>query len=195
MLYQLETFMITNNFPTRIKKIIIGCLLLGITTLGGFYFYRTHIQAQGPVYEFNEDRDTQAILDLFKKDYYWLVEGDYNPAAMLHYRAPNGNPFRKGQMHIKVLRDNNEFVGFVAYYKKSSTEWKFNFIALEHAFRGKGFAQKLMQYAVDDMKRMGAKKISLVTRTSNIAAQKLYDRMGFKETYRDDGYVYFEYVF
>jgi ribosomal protein S18 acetylase RimI-like enzyme len=53
--------------------------------------------------------------------------------------------------------------------------------------------KKLMQFALDDMKRLGAKKISLVTRTSNLSAQKLYNRMGFKETYRDEGYVYFDY--
>ncbi len=62
-----------------------------------------------------------------------------------------------------------------------------------HSLRGKGFAQKLMQYAIDDMRRLGAKKITLITRTSNTSAQKLYNRIGFKEIYRDEGYVYFEY--
>ncbi len=175
------------------KKIFLTFILSAIAVTGSLYFYQTHIAAQGPIYNFDEERDTQPILDLFKTDYYWLVEGEFNAAAMLHYQAPNGNPFKKGQMYIKVLRENNEFIGFVTYYKKSPTEWKLNFIAVDSKFRGKGYAQKLMQYALDDMKRMGAKKITLVTRTSNLSAQKLYNRSGFKETYRDEGYVYFQY--
>jgi ribosomal protein S18 acetylase RimI-like enzyme len=83
------------------------------------------------------------ILDLFKTDYYWLVEGAYDPAAMLRYQAPGGSPSKKGQMHIKVLRDSDQFVGFVAYYKKFGSEWKFNFIAVRDEFRGKGYAQKI----------------------------------------------------
>lgn len=176
------------------KKIFFGFLLLGIAITGGVFYYRHAIMAQGPIYEFDEKRDTQAIIDLFKKDYYWLVEGEYNPAAMLKYRAPSGNPLKKGQMHIKVFRDSNQFAGFVAYYKKFGSEWQLNFIALNDKFRGKGYAQQLMQYAINDMKRMGAKKINLVTRTSNTSAQKLYNRVGFKETYRNEGYVYFDYV-
>ena len=174
-----------------LKKIIISLCLISLAVTGGVFYYRTAIMAQGPIYEFDERRDTQSILDLFKKDYYWLVEGEYNPAAMLKYRAPGGSPNKKGQMHIKVLRTDNEFVGFVAYYKKIGSEWKFNFIAVRDEFRGKGYAQKLMQYALDDMKRLGAKHITLVTRTSNTSAQKLYTRMGFAEAYRDEGYVYF----
>lgn len=173
------------------KKFILACLLAGVSVAGGVCFYRSTIATQGPIYNFDESRDTQPILDLFKTNYYWLVEGKYNPQAMLKYQAPNGNPLRKGQMHIKVLREADNFVGFVAYYKKAGNEWKFNFIAVDEAFRGKGYAQQLMQYALDDMKRMGAKKITLVTRTSNTSAQKLYNRMGFTETYRDEGYVYF----
>lgn len=176
------------------KKILLGFLFLGIALTGGVFYYRTAIMTQGPIYEFDDERDTQSILDIFKKDYYWLVEGEYNPAAMLKYRAPSGSPLKKGQMHIKVLRENNEFVGFIAYYKKVGNDWQFNFIAVDEKFRGKGFAQQLMQYAIDDMKRLGAKKIKLVTRTSNTSAQKLYNRVGFKETYRDEGYVYFEYL-
>jgi len=176
------------------KKLVIACLLLGAFAAGSFFVYRTAIMAQGPIYEFDEQRDTQDILNLFKTDYYWLVEGEYDAAAMLKYRAPNGSPYKKGQMHIKVLRHNNEFVGFAAYYKKLGSDWSFNFIALDSKFRGKGFAQQLMRYAIDDMKRLGAKKITLVTRTTNTSAQKLYGRIGFVETYRNVGYVYFEYT-
>lgn len=176
------------------KKIVFACLLACAGIAGSVYFYRTAIMAQGPIDNFDESRDTQPILDLFKKDYYWLVEGTYDAPAMLKYQAPNGTPSGKGKMHIKVMRADNQFIGFVAYYKKLGSEWKFNFIDVAQEFRGKGHAQTLTQYALDDMKRMGAKKITLVTRTSNESAQKLYNRMGFVETYRDDGYVYFAYT-
>lgn len=195
--------MTNNSSPVRperakglysFKKALIGFLVLTAAITGGVFYYQSAIMACGPIYDFDEARDTQSILSLFKKDYYWLVEGEYNPAAMLKYRAPSGNPLKKGQMHIKVLRDKDQFVGFVAYYKKSMSEWRLNFVALDDTFRGRGFAQQLMRYALCDMERMGAKRIELVTRTSNTAAQKLYNRVGFQETYRDEGYVYFNYA-
>ncbi len=49
-----------------------------------------------------------------------------------------------------------------------------------------------MQYAVDDMKKQGASIITLVTRTSNLSAQAVYKKLGFRQTYEEDGFVYFE---
>ena len=100
-----------------------------------------------------------------------------------------------GRLRIKVLREHDAFVGFTAYYMKTSDLGLLLFLAVNPEFRGKGYGDMLTRYALNDLIRVGAKRIRLVTRTCNIPAQKLYKRVGFKETSRDDeGFVYFEYV-
>lgn len=171
-------------------------LFLSILTagVGGVYYYVSHQQERFQIKDFEYNRDASHILELFEKHWYWLVEGDnFEPDAMLKYQAPNGNPQRANQMHIKTLYDNNNFVGFTSYYPKSNNVWWYNFVAIKEDQRAKGHASRLVHYAIDDMKSLGAKVITLVTRTSNIGAQKVYKRAGFKETYRNDGFVYFAY--
>ena len=142
---------------------------------------------------YQDERDTM-ILDIFKTDRYWLVSSqDYDPEFMLKNRAPNKDDARYfGKLNIKVLYEKDEFVGFVAYYMKNFFIGQMLFIDVKSEFRGKGYAQQLMKYAIDDMKKMGATIISLVTRTSNESAQKLYKRLGFNVSFEEDGYVYFE---
>ena len=179
----------------RTIKYIALILLLSIAGVGTTLYYRQSHEV-GPIYVFNEDRDTQSILDIFKSDWYWLVaSSDYSPRYMLTYRAPNQNPLDRGKLIIKVLREQEEFIGFTAYYKKSPTVWQLLFVAVKDAMRGKRYGETLVRYALEDMRSKGACRVELVTRTTNLSAQKLYLRMGFKETEREEGYVYFAYMY
>lgn len=146
------------------------------------------------IISFDPARDTQAILDIFKQDRYWLVSSDdYSPEFALANRAPNQHDTRYyGTLEIKVLYDHDTLAGFTAYYMKNFCVGILLFIDVKPEFRGKGYAQELMTYAINDMKKRGASIISLVTRTSNEAAQKLYKKLGFMVSHEEDGYVYFE---
>ena len=55
------------------------------------------------------------------------------------------------------------------------------FIDVNPEFRGKEqrYAERLLRYAIDQMKMMGAASVELVTRTDNEPAQRLYKRVGF----------------
>lgn len=180
------------------KKLIKVAAVLILLSIGAsvFYYYAPQpmFAQTGPITDFNDSRDTQDVLKLFEKDRYWLISSeDYDPAWALATRSPNKRDSRYfGKLNIKVLRENEQFVGFVAYYMKNFFLGQLLFLGINPDFRGKGYAQQLMKYAIEDMKKMGASMITLVTRTSNISAQAVYKKMGFTVTHEEDGFVYFE---
>jgi ribosomal protein S18 acetylase RimI-like enzyme len=153
---------------------------------------------QGPISDFDDKRDTQEILKIFERDRYWLLMSEESsPEFMLKYRAPNPYEIQYlGRLHIKVCRENEKFVGFTAYYMKAPGFGFLLFLAVNPEFRGKerAYAEKLLKYALADMKRLGAEYVQLFTRTDNERAQKLYRRVGFHEISRDNnGGMYFQY--
>ena len=164
-------------------------MVLGSTV----YFYRGFIGQRGPVYTYEQKRDLAPILELFKTDTYWLLANPgTDPAFLITHKTPSEHdPFYFGKLHVKVLREDEKFIGFVAYYKKTFREGFLLFVAIKPEFRGKRYAQTLVQYAVDELRRLGAARVSLVTRTDNVRAQALYNRLGFTETQRDEGFVYY----
>lgn len=186
----------TNRFS--ITKLFL-ILAISLAAIGGAYYYHTHrsvvFWAQGPIFEYDAARDKQEILQLFKSDIYWLsANPDYNAEYMLDNRAPGGETGRySGQMQLKVLRDNDQFVGFVAYYKKTADEGFLNFVCVKPEMRGKHYAEKLMKYAEDDFRAQGVHRIKLLTRTVNHRARALYTRMGYTVTSIDEvgGFVYY----
>ncbi len=178
------------NKSSWLKKIVLGLAAIIALGAGVYYVY----MPQGPIYEYNAERDTQDILNLFKHNWYWLTASeDYSPEFMLKYRTPTRSFSDFGKMHIKVLRINNKFIGFVGYFMETPNLGDLRFIAIRKDMRGKGYAQKLMRYAINALIKMGAKHIKLVTRTDNVSGQKLYERTGYKEISRSDGFVYYMY--
>jgi ribosomal protein S18 acetylase RimI-like enzyme len=143
----------------------------------------------GPcVIDFNYQRDHRAIEEIFKRDWDWLVPvspQEYSLDLVLKYRAPRQDPLYAGRLTLKVMYDKNQFIGFVAYYMKSSTAGFLNFLDVNPSYRGKGYAEILARYAINDMIKNGARCITLVTYPHNTRALKLYQRLGFKEIGRD----------
>lgn len=177
----------------RSKKIIITgiCALLL-----GFGIYQVSFYEKGPIYTFNSTRDTKPILDIFDKNWYWLIANEgASPAFMLRHLTPTENPLYFGKLIVKVMRKGNEFIGFIAYYMENRTEGRLLFLAVDSKFRGHGYGHFLAEYAVEDMIDRGAQKIGLWTRLENVAAQKIYTSLGFTESfYTPGGYVFFEYI-
>ncbi|MGB8366855.1 MAG: GNAT family N-acetyltransferase [Candidatus Babeliales bacterium] len=173
------------------KSIVLG--IIAAIIFGIFYY----ISGDGhPIYDFDETRDMQEILQIFDDDWYWLIESeDYSPEFMLTHRAPNKDPMYVGSLHIKVLREKNKLAGFAAYYLKKKGLYQLLFLAVNKNFRGKGYGEQLLCYALKDAKKLGANQVRLVTRSTNFPAQRLYKRVGFKQVdVREDGkFIYFEY--
>lgn len=184
----------------KFKKILIvglaGFMLAGI---GYRFFYHTQEQqsldATG-IMDFEDGRDAVSIKNIFDRDWHWLISEyspDYDVDYTLRYRSSSKLPEERGNLTIKVGYEGDQFVGFVAYYKETFYRGRILFIDVIPEYRSKGWAQKLMRYAMHDLIERGATSIVLVTRTTNHSAQKLYNRLGFHEVSRRGGFVDFEY--
>ena len=117
---------------------------LAISGLGYFYFSS---QQQLQIYEFDNQRDTPFIKELFKNDWYWLVAGisdSYDSAAqdyvenMLTTRTSSTN---KKPLTLKVVYENNKPVGFLAYFIKKFYLGKILFVYILPEYRSKGWGQ------------------------------------------------------
>ena len=181
------------NSAKRYSRGITISLVVVITT--AFFCYHFMLE-RGPIYTFNEARDTKAILDIFDKNWYWLIANDdSSPAFMLKYRTPNTNPVYFGKMNIKVLRENDQLAGFITYFREKQDQWRILFLAVDERYRSKGYGEQLARYAIDDMVKRGAQTITLWTRLANLPAQRIYKRLGFVEVYdTPGGFIYFEYI-
>lgn len=173
-------------------KILAATIFLGASA-SLWYGVSLKFKSDG-ILAYEEARDKKDILSIFESDWHWLISSpDYDPVFMLDNRAPNAKePRYFGALEIKVLREHGQFIGFVTYYKKNFYEGFILFLAIKPELRGKRYAEKLIQYAEGDLKKMGIHVIHLVTRTTNHRAQALYRRTGYHEVGRDDEFVFFE---
>ncbi len=184
------------NKMNRAKKIIllISITLATCSGIGLYLQHQNHQTTQGPIYDFNATRDTQAIMDIFHQNWYWLLASEESsPAFMIKHRTPDANPMHFGSLHIKVLYMHDKLAGFTAYFMENAQEGRILFLAVAHEFRRKGYGKLLAEYAMQQMFNLGATHIALWTRVSNLPAQKVYKELGFKEKFDDNGYVFFEY--
>jgi len=167
-------------------------ILAGVTYY--HYFYRR--QTTGIV-NYIKERDKETILDLFKKNWYWLVSEyskDFSPELMLEHRAHDKSPQSYGSVTIKVILENGVPVGFVSYYMKKFYEGFIWFLAVTEEARNKKYGGELLQTALDDLKKRGAKYVRLITRTNNYPAQALYKKLGFREMRRDEKFIDYEKI-
>ncbi|KAI5855219.1 acetyltransferase [Tricharina praecox] len=63
-------------------------------------------------------------------------------------------------------------------------------LATKKEYRGNGIATKLVQMAIDAMKAQDADEVALETETTNTAAIKLYERLGFLRSKRLHRYYF-----
>lgn len=173
-------------------KIIAIVAIFSVITAGLVYKFSS-LSEKSPISDFIYSRDSQDILKVFDKNWYWLVAStrqEYSPDFMMKNRTPDKDPSNFGSLIIKVLRDNNKFAGFTAYFKKKLYEGFLLYVAVDNDFRGKGYGEMLTNYAVNDLFASGCNIVKLVTRTENVKARALYKKVGFEETLVEDGYVY-----
>lgn len=186
-----------------LKAGILGLSIGGFCGIGLYRFHYavpTIVAQSGPIFNYQKDRDHDAIINLFERERFWLTVSDYDPVFMLKYMAPYKDFAHKDTMHIWVAREGDQFVGFTAcyFYLDKPGVGRILFLATEPAFRGKGYGKKLVQHALTEFKKMGAWKVEILTRNSNYPAQKVYTGLGFVEKSRDQGdrgHVYYDYFF
>ena len=143
-----------NIVRTKWFKISALIISLGVICTGLWFWGNT----SGPISDYAPLRDTQEILNIFKRDRYWLLASeDYSPEFMLKYHAPNQELRYMGRLNIKVMHEKEKFVGFTAYYMKAPGFGFLLFLDINPEFRGKekGYAEKLLKYALEQLKAVG----------------------------------------
>lgn len=177
----------TRRFVT-IFALLAG--LLGVA--GGAYYYLNRTVVNEGVFDYEPARDRAAILEIFRKNWYWLIADDnYSAEYMLDNRASQQTG-PAGDLILKVYRVQDKTAGFLAYYHKSFYKGYVLFLVVDEEYRKKGYAEKLLRYALAQLKNDGMTIAQLITRIDNIRAQSLYKKVGMHEIWRDHEFVRFE---
>jgi ribosomal protein S18 acetylase RimI-like enzyme len=173
------------------KKVIIASVSV-LLIVAGITSYR---YAAGTIDPYNTAVDKSFILDVFQKNWYWLVSEystDFSPEYMLDTRSSSRSAHDLGNLTIKVYHQQGAPRGFVAYYVKSAYQGFILFLAVAEQYRSRGYARELMGYALQDLKSRGCIKARLVTRVNNTRGQRVYTGLGFKEVERYSGFITYE---
>jgi ribosomal protein S18 acetylase RimI-like enzyme len=88
--------------------------------------------------------------------------------------------------------DDNTIVAMLTigtYNTPTGTKVWIEDVVVDVSQRGKGFGEELMIFAIDYSKSLGAGSVSLTSRPSRIAANKLYQKIGFIQ-YETNVYKY-----
>jgi len=77
--------------------------------------------------------------------------------------------------HVLLADD----VGFATLDRKSDKAWLLDILYVRPAARGKGLGVELIRAAAEYVQSQGAETLALEVLESNVAARRLYDRLGF----------------
>ncbi len=162
------------------------------TILGGLWLLYYAICGVS-ISDYNAARDHDVFLQNFQEEIYWLLEepAKFDPEYMLRTRSPRKDNLYIGQLEIKVLRECGHFAGFVTFYKSTFRRGDIQFVAVNKNFRCKGYGRRLTQYAIDKLFAKGCDEVRILTYLHNTPARRIYTELGFKETHRDEKFIYY----
>jgi len=80
---------------------------------------------------------------------------------------------------VAVEEKTGTVIGYIIYWKIID-EVQVNNVAVHPAHRRRGLAEALFREVLENLRAEGAKSISLEVRTSNAAARRLYEKLGFE---------------
>ncbi|MCD6472366.1 ribosomal protein S18-alanine N-acetyltransferase [Candidatus Aerophobetes bacterium] len=87
---------------------------------------------------------------------------------------------KKGFAFYYVTEYGERVVGYAGYWKIAKEAHIVN-LAIHPSFRKRGIGTKLLRYLFQEARGQGLAEVTLEVRYSNIAAQRLYDKFGFKK--------------
>jgi len=86
--------------------------------------------------------------------------------------------------HLFIAKaEDNRIAGMLTaaiYIIPTGTKFWIEDVIVDESFRGKGIGKDLMIHAIEFAKSVGAKSVDLTSRPFRIAANKLYQDMGFE---------------
>jgi len=188
---------------SKLNLLILFTIIINISNIFQNQYLYSENKKNNNICEYNKLRDKQFILNMFKKNWYWLVDEDddkdFSPEYMLDTKSSSNNEKDKGNLNIKVFVEDNITKGFITYYTEINKKNKLKngvifILGVDEKYRNKGIAKELLKYAINDLKnRLKCDSIYLYTRSVNNPAIKCYLDLGFKPKYGGIGYIKFEY--
>jgi ribosomal protein S18 acetylase RimI-like enzyme len=185
------------NIKKNKKLIIAVCLLLGLAA-GTVWVYKqsqsvtSELVAGYDIRPFNAERDTDFIKQQNYDNWYLLhATPEYDLDFMLEKSSPYAwEPRTYGKLKTVVLFDEGKPAGFVNYYTRGK-EGVIFLLSVDKNARGKGFGKALFGYAVEGLKKQGAKILKVSVRSENEQAQRVYRGAGFSIETSDDGFHFY----
>lgn len=87
----------------------------------------------------------------------------------------------QGDKYLNLkLTEQNQIVAFAVCQTVLDEATLFN-IAVDPSFQAKGYGKRLLSVLIERLREQGILTLWLEVRESNLAAQKLYDALGFNE--------------
>lgn len=107
---------------------------------------------------------------------YAIESVTFNPGwTISHFEYElRDNPYA----NLYVLEKNNEIVGYIGFWILFD-QAQITTIAVKEKYRGNYFGDKLLLFAINNIKSYMCENITLEVRKSNVTAQKLYEKHGF----------------
>lgn len=84
--------------------------------------------------------------------------------------------------HLYVIREEGRIVACAClciYHQPFSTDATIESVVVSSKMRGKGLGRKLMEHLLEEVSRMSVDSIHLTSNPKRVAANALYQRMGF----------------
>ncbi|MHC5267583.1 ribosomal protein S18-alanine N-acetyltransferase [Enterococcus sp. LJL98] len=132
-----------------------------------------------------------------KEDYPWdtlatrlvfLCESSYAYGSPWNHQQFLAD-FTSAHSQYLLYEMDGEIVGFVNYHQIFD-ESEINHVVVAASKQGQGIGQLLMQTLFEKMRQQKQRKIFLEVRASNLPAQALYQKQGFKKIAKRKGYYH-----
>ena len=136
-----------------------------------------------------QPEDKEFIKQQFAKNSKMLIPTtpDYDVDYLLDTNTPHIlYKEHSGKVITKVLCYKKQQVGFGSCYMHTDTRGDILFVAIDKKFRGKKLAEIIVKTHMEDLKKLGAKRVELWVVNTNTAAHKLYTRLGFKKSEKNE---------
>lgn len=99
-----------------------------------------------------------------------------------------------------VYELHREIIGYVGFRVDVGLAEMMNFV-VKKTHQNEGYGQALLHHAFNELFALGVKQISLEVRKSNLSAQYVYEKLGFKQVHvrkkyykNEDAFVYIKEV-
>lgn len=89
---------------------------------------------------------------------------------------------------LMTVQDEGKIIGMATLYVMPTTEKRVGHVddvVVSSEYRGQGLGEKLMRALIDAARERGVSSLHLTSRPARVAAQKLYEKVGFKKRETD----------